>query len=153
TGSTLGLLNRNEEALKSYQRALAIAEGSSGPGNLLDCLLGVGNMLSKLQRHEQAVANLRRALLVAEKSFPATDFRLARALEALGTALSRAGQEEQALAYLERSLSVKEQARPRSVAVADTQGNVGDVLIHLARPKEALAHYQKALEILTALPS
>src|SRR5208283_2278841 len=88
-GTVLSALKRNEEALASYDRALALKR------DFAEALNNRGGALSALKRHEEALSSYDRALALK----PA----FAEALQNRGSALTSLGRHEAALKDLERA--------------------------------------------------
>jgi predicted O-linked N-acetylglucosamine transferase (SPINDLY family) len=159
-GNTLHELRRHEEALASFDRALALkpddADLHNYRGNTLrelkrleealasleqalaikpdnvEALINRGITLQDLQRCEEALASLEQALAIKPDSVEALTNR--------GITLQDLQRCEEALASLERALAIK----PDSV---EALTNRGSALHKLRRFEEALACYEKALMI------
>jgi tetratricopeptide (TPR) repeat protein len=126
TGNALLELKRHEEALASYDRALAIQP------DLVQALSNRSNALFELKRHEEALASCDRALAIQ----PA----FAQALSNRGNALFNLTRYEEALASYDRALAIQ----PDFARVLSNRGNA---LFELKRHEEALASHDQALAI------
>jgi len=119
-------LGRHEDALASYERALALR-----PGNV-QALGNRGAALADLGRYEEALASYEQALALAP-DHPAL-------LDQQGSALAKLSRYEEALAsYLKALL-----ARPDYAVAHYHRGNV---LAKLKRYGQALASYDKAIAL------
>ena len=158
-GVALLILDRAEDAVASYDRALAIR-----PTFAL-ALSNRGNALCRLGRYQQALMSYDRALVI-QADYP-------EALQNRGTALHALGRYEEALESFDRVLAVRPNAdallargsalmalrRPgealesciRAKALrpnhAETLNTLGNALCDLNRLDEALAIYQQAIAI------
>ena len=159
-GNALLVVKHPEEALASYERALALMPDFAGALN------GRGNALLDLKRPEEALASYDRALEHQPDYLEALNNRgnvllhLDRAQAALasfdlalglqpdyvdaingrGKALLDLKRPEEALASHDRALKLQ----PDSVEALNNRGNV---LLELKRPEEAVASYDAALAI------
>ena len=117
-------LKRPEEALASYDKALAIKP------DYVEALNNRGNALRDLKRLEEALASYDKALAIRP------DY--AEALNNRGNALHDLKRPEEALASYDKALAIKPD-------YAEALNNRGNALRDLKRPEEALASYDKAL--------
>jgi len=125
-GMTLHQLKRLDEALASYDRALAL-----WPDNA-EVLCNRGMTLHQLKRFDEALASYDRALALR------ADY--ADALHNRGTTLHELKRLDEALASYDRALAV----RPDN---AGALNNRGVALFELKRLDEALASYDRALAL------
>ena len=125
-GSILHDLGRGEEALASYDKALAIK-----PDHAV-ALCRRGHALYHLDRLAEAIANYDRALEIAPDD--------AETLNVRGLALRRLQRFEEALASCDRALAIK----PDLAAVHNSRGVI---LQDLKRFEDALASYDRALAL------
>ena len=125
-GSTLKELGRPEDAVASYEAALAI------DSSLAEAHYNIGNVLKDQGHLEDAAERYRNALAIN----PAN----AEARNNLGTVLSDLGHLEDAADCFEAVL----QDRPD---LAEVHFNLGNVHLRLARPEAAAESYRKAVEI------
>jgi protein O-GlcNAc transferase len=123
-GNALLELNRYDEALASYERALAIQADDS------DTLNRRATALHALKRHEEALVSCDQALAIK------SDF--ADAWNNRGNALLDLGRHEEALASYDHALQID----PRNPEALNGRGNT---LRSLDRHDEALASYDEAL--------
>lgn len=165
-GNVLRGLGRREDALASYDRALALdprhAEAFNNRGAALhelkrdaealesydralalnpdyaEALHNRGNVLRDMKRHEDALASYERALAL-KPDYP-------KALFACGNALHELGRDEDALACFERALASKPD-------YAEVHYNWGRVLETQSRVDEALVCYRKAVAMNPADPT
>ena len=125
-GNALQDLKRPEEALASYDKALAIRP------DYAEALNNRGKALQDLKRPEEALASYDKALAIRP------DY--AEALDNRGNALHDLKRPEEALASYDKALAI----RPD---YAEALNNRGIALHDLKRPEEALASFDKALAI------
>jgi len=125
-GNALFELGRNEDALASYDQALALRP------DYADGLVNRGQCLVKLARPDQALASLDRAL--------ALNPRHLAALKERGHLLRDRGQPAEALHCYDRALSIAE-------ADPETHANRGLVLRALKRFDEVFEAYDRALAL------
>ncbi len=123
-GLALHELQRFEEALASYDRALTVQP------DYAEALQNRGNTLHELKRFEEALASYERALTLRP------DY--AKALQNRGNALKELKRFEEALASYDRALAVQPD-------YAEAHSNRGLTLYKLKRFEEALASYDRAL--------
>jgi tetratricopeptide (TPR) repeat protein len=117
---------RNEEAVATYQRALALQP------DLSEAQANLGIALMRLARFAEAVQSLEIAL----RSKP-DDFQI---LDVLGSALSQDGRQEEAVRILRRALTLRSDHAP-------THHILGNALVLLERPDEAIAEFRAALAL------
>ena len=125
-GLALKALNRNEEALVSYDRALALKS------DFVEAHYNRGNTLMDLKRPEEALASYDKALEINPHYVEAHNNR--------GNPLRDLGRPEEALASYDKALAINPN-------YAEAHYNRGNALLHLERPEAALASYDKALAI------
>ena len=125
-GNALLDLKRPEQALDSYDQALAINP------DFAEALNNRGVALFNLKRPEQALGSYERALAIRP------DY--AEALNNCGNVLRDLKRYEDALACYERALAIKPD-------YAEALNNCGNVLLDLKRPEQALDSYNMALAI------
>lgn len=123
-GIVLNSLNRNEEAVDSFGRAVELAP------DFLDAHNSRGVLLDALGRHQEAIESYRRALALAPNS--------AAIVYNLGNALNASGRREEALAAYDRTVALQPDH-------AEALCNRGTILQALGRLDEALASYDRAL--------
>lgn len=125
-GNALQKLDRHEEALASYDKAIALDPGSA------DAFNDRGTVLQCLQRYDEALASHDRAATLRPDD--------ARAYYNQGTALLNLGRPEEALARYDRALSF-------DPLHADAHMNRGLALQRLQRYEESLSNYDKAIAL------
>jgi tetratricopeptide (TPR) repeat protein len=158
-------LGKNDLALASYDRALALRPADAGVLN------NRGVTLQKLNRHDEALASYDRALALREdnaavfynrgnalrelrrfdEALASYDRALAlrpdhaRALNNRGIALRDLGRHDEALANYERALA----SRPND---AESHNNMGAALKELGRLDEARDYFEKAIRLAPRTP-
>ncbi|HYC17333.1 MAG TPA: tetratricopeptide repeat protein [Pseudolabrys sp.] len=121
---------KNEQALTSYNRALAVQP------NHADTLSNCGNVLTALRRFEEALASYNRALAARPNHTGALNNR--------GVALQEMGRHGEALASFAQAIALQ-------ADYADALCNRGNSLHALGRFDEALASYDCAIALRPAL--
>lgn len=148
----LGNLNRRRgrlvEALDDYRRCLELNERLGHREHLADVLLSLGALALELRRPEEAWAWDQRALRAAESM--GDPGRQSAALVELGAVLRRQGDYLRAQEFFQRALAVARHigsgpARARSIAAA--RFRLGNLLLALDRPREAVVELSAAREI------
>jgi tetratricopeptide (TPR) repeat protein len=119
-------LGKNDEALASYDRALALRPDST------EALYNRGNSLRQLKRFNEALASYDRALTLRP------DY--ATALSNRGVTLYELKRFDEALANYDRALTLR-------TDYAEAHYNRGNALAELKRFDEALASYDRALAL------
>lgn len=130
-GNALQGLNRREEAVASYRRALDLNP------RLAAAHSNMGAALHSLGRVDQAVTSYRRALEIMP-TLPETHNNLGNALRSLGQL------DEAERSYL-RALEI----RPRYF---EAHNNLGNALRRLGRLDAAVSSFRRALEIMPSAP-
>ncbi len=128
-GLVLAVLERHEEAVAAYERAIALKPDYAESFN------GRGNALRALERRDEALDSYAQALAL-KPEFP-------EALNNRGNALLELGRPEDALQSYAQALA----CRP---GYADALVNRGKCLIALKRGDEALASFDRALALAPA---
>ena len=125
-GNALRALNRPEEAIGQYQKALAVwPRDFNARNNLADVLLMLG-------RTEEAVAHFEQALAVRPDS--------AEAHFNLGNVLLGLDRHQEAMARYEQALAIQPN-------YAEAHNNFGQALLALGRAGEALVRYRRAVTV------
>lgn len=119
-------LHRHEEALASFDRAIALEPG------LAEIHDHRGNLLQKMQRHEEALVSHERAVALKPAYATAWNNR--------GNALEKLHRHAEALASLDRAIALAPDFH-------DAHNNRGNVLEQLGRNAVALAAYDRAIEL------
>lgn len=125
-GNVLARRGRLQEALASYERALAL------DASLAEAHNNLGNVFLEMGRREPALASYGRAA-AAKPGY-------AEAHENTGGVLLELGRTEEAIASYQRALEI----RPESVAACH---NLANALAGLGRIDEALVAYRRALAL------
>ena len=125
-GNVFKALARSDEALASYERALAVKSDYAEVFN------NRGNVMHELRRYAEALASYDKAVAVKPDYADAYFNR--------GVVLQELGRREEALTSYERALAIQ----PDS---AEAYTHRGNVLQDLQRHAEALASYERALAI------
>ena len=125
-GNSLQDLERPEEAIVCYDRALQINPGFAA------ALVNRGNALRALRRFDEALSSIDAGLLI-KPAFP-------EALNNRGNVLRDLGRLEEAVASFDAALAI----RPGFVLA---HGNRGHALLDLKRPRAALAAFSTVLQI------
>jgi tetratricopeptide (TPR) repeat protein len=151
-GNALVNLNRLEQAMSHYRKAIELRPAFVEAHN------NFGNALMSLERYEEAAEHFRTALTGPPSSIAHISSR-----NALGSALLKLNRAEEALGYFEQALAAKgavgqsaevERATaPVRPLAAQEYSNMGNALVELNRPGEALFYFERALAIDPALPS
>lgn len=128
-GLALQRLGRLDEALASYDQALALAPQDSSV--LADAYYNRGIALQALQRLDEALASFDQAI----------------ALRPEHAAYCKHGFSQQKLGRYDEALASYEQATALDPAGADAHYNLGCALHKLQRPNEALASYDQAIAL------
>jgi tetratricopeptide (TPR) repeat protein len=159
-GSVLQAMGRLDEAVASYEVALALAPSHSKAHNNL------GNALRALGRTEEAILHYAHVLALCPQDADAQN-NMGGALQAVGElaeakvcyekAIAINGKHSQAcfnlgclyqeLGQLDRAMALYRQTLSIHPVHAEAQNNLGNVLQALDRPDEAIACYQRALSV------
>ena len=125
-GYSFGHINRFEEALASFDKAVAIKPDNSSLWN------DRGLALGQLGRHEEALASFDKVLLLQPEDADAWNNR--------GAPLSKLGRHEEALESVDKALALQPDE-------SNLWNNRGLALSKLGRHEEALASFDKALAL------
>jgi Flp pilus assembly protein TadD len=125
-GNVLDELGRNEEAIASYDRAVAIKP------DLHEAWNNRGSALFNLGRNEEAIASYDRALQIKPDDHQAWNNR--------GNALRKLGRYKEAISSYDRALQIKPDDH-------EAWYNRGIMLFNLGRNEEAIASYDRAVAI------
>ncbi len=149
-GAVYDMLQRWDEALADYRRALALLESEYGPKHPMSSRLwsNMGLVYGQLGRHEEAVATQERALALARAYFSGTT-KLGDRLLNLGLAYWRAARYDDSEAALGEALEIYLRAwGPDHADVALARAAMGQTLAAQGRYEEALREHQLTLEFL-----
>ena len=142
--------HRFEEAAQSFQRALALAQGTDELDGedfaRIDHL--TGQCLRELRDISGARTHLERALAEAEAFYGADHVALIPMCIDLADVLRTLGVWADAKALYERALTID----PTASTVVETLCGIGKVLEHIGDLGEAMAHYRKALALAETHP-
>ncbi|MEZ4360260.1 MAG: tetratricopeptide repeat protein [Kofleriaceae bacterium] len=132
------------------RRALGIADAGLGEAHpeTIELRTHLSRALHRLGRVDEAVELARKAVALAETTFGPDDVALASPLAVLGAQLTDAGQlrdAEQVLARAEQIFAARPSARVERAGVWAARG---DLERRRARWPEAIAQYERALEVL-----
>jgi serine/threonine protein kinase/tetratricopeptide (TPR) repeat protein len=167
-GGVLSETGKLAEALKEYQKALAIRQplADANPAvtdfqrdlaqshnNIALVLSHTGKPAEALQESQQALAIVQQ---LAESNPTVTDFQrgLAGSYFSFGTVLYETGKPAEALQEIQKALAIWQKLADANPAVTDYQSglatshnNIGAVLYETGKPVEALQEHRKALAI------
>ena len=167
-GNLLYGAGRLDEALASFQQALAIEEplAKANPtitqyqDFLANHHVGIGRVLSRMGHRDEAVAAFRRgvdvreALARANPTMPGYQSDWAGGLNDLGNRLFEAGRNAEALAAYRRALEIEEPVAKANPKVFQYQNylayhhsNIGKVLLRTGHASDAIASYERAIAI------
>ena len=139
-------LGRYEQALATYEQALAISTEVGNRAVEGTTLANIGTVYLNLGRYEQALTTYEQALAIStevgDRSVEGTT------LNNIGGVYDNLGRNEQALAYYEQALAIRTEVGNRS-GEGVTLHNIGSVYAGLGRNEQALATYEQALAIST----
>jgi len=124
-GVSLQALNKHEEAIPHYARAIAIKPDYAEAHN------GLGDALMKCKRVEEALTHYERLAAIRPD--------LAEAHNNLGVSLHALNREAEAITHFTEALAIKSD-------YADAHGNLGLALESIGRIEEAARAFQKAIE-------
>ena len=125
-GNTLLAQRRPEDAIASYDKAIALNHGDPNP------YINRGNALLELRRHADAIASYGAAIEVKPDDAIAHHNR--------GNALLDLRRPAEALESYDRAIAIKSDS-------AETYGARGNALWELRRPEEAFASFEKAMAL------
>jgi tetratricopeptide (TPR) repeat protein len=125
-GSNLFSLGRDEEAITSYDKAIALKPDFAFAWN------DRGISLGQLGRHEEAVASYDRAIAVKPD--------LAEAWNNRGVSLAELGRDQEAVASYDRAIALKPD-------FADAWNNRGVPLAYLGRQQDAVSSFDRAIAL------
>jgi serine/threonine-protein kinase len=141
---------RYEEALRLYERSLALRQEALGPEHpdVVGSLRNLCSVLINLGRYEEAVDRCSRSLALAEQVLGPEHPEIARTLNNLGTVLMKMGRNAEAKAQHERALALREKALgPEHPELGASLANLGQLLQDEGRHAEALEKYERALKV------
>lgn len=124
-GNVYADLDRHEEAVVEYQRAIELDPKLAAPHN------GLGNVYRVLGRHQEAVTEYQRAIEL--------DPQFAYPHNGLGNVYADLGRYEEAVTEYRRAIELDPQS-------AYPHNGLGNVYYDLDRYEEAIAAYQRAIE-------
>ncbi len=145
-GTALTRLNRQEEAAAAYERSLKIRQATFGTEHILvaQSMNAVGTVLEAQGKLAPARERYEQAVEIAERTLGPKSAPLATFLSNLGSVDRELGALADAEKALAKALAIREQLAV-GTPVADTQLELGAVLLKQGRVREAEAEEQKAL--------
>ena len=147
--SELRRLGRPGEATELLDEALRIRELNVGDDHpsLTAQLTLRAILLSESGRHPAALEGITRAEALVKKYFPSSNRNWTWVLDFKATILQQAGDHQAALEAYEASWDLKKQHLPEdSIEFYFSHDGIGQCLLALGRPAEALPHLERALE-------
>ena len=147
-GQALAALERWDDALSVYERALRIARATMTPGDLNFCwpLLQHGKLLLDLGRLDEAHRDFDEAVALFDRT-GGKGTNLALALTGNAIIAARRGRCADALADDARAITVLEEVAPASPSLLDPLSSSGGCLVRLGRPAEAIPLLERALAV------
>jgi tetratricopeptide (TPR) repeat protein len=141
---------RPGEALEEARRALAIYEQLSGPthDDVASTLRTIGDALVKQGAYGEAVASYRRAVAIFEQVLGPDHLQVAVARTAMSRALGSKGEHEAALAELARAGAIYAKLPGLHWRLGFNHQYAGEELARAGTHGEAIAEFQRALDIL-----
>ena len=134
---------RFNEALETFNQALAIFRKLDDHGNIGATLNNIGLIYDKLGQSEQAIVSYKEAL----ENTPSTDLEgTGNTLYNLAIAYDKIHQYQQAFSYYQQALFVRRQSQDQ-VGIRTTLSNLGAVANNLGQYQQALTFYQQALTL------
>jgi tetratricopeptide (TPR) repeat protein len=124
-GMSLQALNRNEEAIPHYERAIAIEP------DYAEAHYKLGVALMKCERPEEALTHYERLAAIRPN--------LAEAQNSIGVSLHALNRETEAITHFTKALAIKSD-------YADAHGNLGLALESIGRIEDATRAVEKAIE-------
>jgi tetratricopeptide (TPR) repeat protein len=148
---------RHEDALRALRRDQQLEERIRGTDaiSVAWSMEQQAGSLARLARYDEAVRVARAARAIAVARAGEDSIEVAAADEALGSALLDAGSNAEAAAVLERAVRWLIANPPLASEMTDvipTLTALGDALMRLGRPRDALARYDQALELAEHAP-
>jgi tetratricopeptide (TPR) repeat protein len=134
-GTLLVRLNRLDEAIMHFEKALAIRPDSTETRNNL------ANVLARLKRVDQSIVEFEKALEISRRAaepYLRTCYNIAVTLQALD-------RHEEAIPHYRRAIAVDPD-------YAEAHNGLGDALTKSKRAQEALAHYERFAAIRPGVP-
>eukprot|EP00164_Ancoracysta_twista_P006043 GFYU01008335.1.p1 GENE.GFYU01008335.1~~GFYU01008335.1.p1 ORF type:complete len:554 (+),score=89.93 GFYU01008335.1:100-1761(+) len=156
--SSLKALNRDDEAMKTYESALEIVrrvplESSLDLANTLNDL---GSIQTKKEEYALALRSYEEAADIVKEHLGPNHSGFATCMYTIGVVYYNQTEYDTALGYYEQGLAIdKLEANfgSRHVNVATSLMNIGNVLMKVDRYSDALLRFQEALDILQQLDS
>jgi len=136
-----------------FERALALAEATIGPGELRLAVIldGLGDMYLKSGDLAAAMTSYRRGLAIRQAQLAADSPRLAESYRGIGEVHRRQRELDAAAVALERAQTLQQAGGlADSVAAAAIRVRLGELALDRREPGKARAHFERALAIYTA---
>jgi tetratricopeptide (TPR) repeat protein len=150
--SVQGQQGHYREAIRSFERSLALTEERLGPWHPIvgTNYLNLGVTQARLEELDAAMRNNQRALDIYLKSLGPEHGEIGRAYHNLGVIQISRGDVQAAYESYRKGLEIKQRALgPDHTSVAFSANNVGDALRKLGRTREAIPYCEEALRIWT----
>ena len=138
-----GAAGRTEEALKLYERSLALQQKLYGERHpdTVSAMGAMAGMLRSAGRVEESLRIAKRALVLTDELYGSADPRTAEAIEDLAACYAAAEKPDRAVKLLEQALEILRQSlsdrHPRTVGVKN----------HLAMSHVAAGEYREAMDL------
>ncbi|MEG4289246.1 tetratricopeptide repeat protein, partial [Microcoleus sp. D2B6] len=143
-GDVLQFLDRRDEALERYDKALKLYEQVGDNLGKANTLQAIGDVLQFLKRCDEALERYDTALKLYEQV--GSNLGKANTLQAIGDVLQFLKRCDEALERYDTALKLYEQVGS-NLGKANTLQAIGDVLQFLKRCDEALERYDTALKL------
>jgi tRNA A-37 threonylcarbamoyl transferase component Bud32/tetratricopeptide (TPR) repeat protein len=148
-------LDRADEAVPMLREAVAGIERLRGPDHptVSAPLSNLAMGLTKLRQFAPALEAADRGLAVARLRFGPDHTRVMNALDLKATVLQEAGRFDEALAVYRESLAIKERTKAAGPHLSHSYDGIGQCLLGLGKPIEALPLLERALKLRGPDPS
>jgi serine/threonine protein kinase/tetratricopeptide (TPR) repeat protein len=144
-GDLYVVLARYPEAIDSFERSLEILKRSLGPDHPLIArtLVGLADAHGSSGDHTRALAEYEQVLAALKRIRP-DHADLPAVYNNMGSELQALGRSEEALEGYRRALDSWQKRLGPSIETTDARFNVGEALLDLKRPAEALPYFEQA---------
>ncbi|MDA0746579.1 MAG: tetratricopeptide repeat protein, partial [bacterium] len=126
TGTLQSTLGRKQEAIESYQKAIALKS------DFAEAYSNLGNTYQDLKQYENAIASFQKSVDLNPN--------FADAYSNLGNALQAIGRTEDAIVYFQEAVAHKPD-------FAEARYNLGNVFLAQGQFEKAIPHYRQAIQI------